>query len=217
MSEQEMPTQEMIRVESHNIPLVTEHKGASTNVSYTDPIPLNESVLALKDPSMHVIEIKPTEQYPKGILSIYLSSTEDGKQKPIGYIVFNWQAEDPKKALLSINFMRTKNATAQIAEAPEPLRELAASGNVFDALRVEPSAQGKGLGKLLMLAGMEQMRIKGFDQIQISGDLTIGLESGADSFYSKYGAVPDQAGHEVIRTDLALQYGEYLSAVFAKK
>lgn len=197
------------------MPLDNLHKVEGTNLSYSDAVPLNPDFLKLNNPEIKLVELEPSERSTTGIVGLFLFSNVDGSQKSIGWIVFKWDSSIPAKALLSINYSKTKDISALQQSLPADIAGAIEQSHLFYAMKVDDAVREQGLGKLLFLAGLARMRDKKFKEIQVSGDVTIGQKG---SFYSKLGAVVDpSSGNEIISTEETLKHINYLQQAFAKK
>ena len=187
-------------------PLVAEKRVGETNLFYSERCGLNARATSLKKPSLQILESPPNESQEIGISTLFLFEEE----KPVGYITFNWKADNIKDASLSINFTRTKHIQQHADKLSPHLVEAIHYGSLMNALEIDEQAKGKGLGKLLLMAGIAHMGNLGFERIHIAGDHSIEQNSDNESFYMKFGAHIDSTHSEVMETEIAIQHADYL-------
>lgn len=205
------------RSNKRSLPLSAEDSVAGTSLNVSNPLALNAEALSLNKPYIQILELPSSEIQKTGISALFLFDENNGIQKPLGHITFNWRSDNLKMANLSINHTRTTTILNHIAELPQNLVEAIKNGSLFNAFELNDAARGKGLGKLLWLSGLAHMRDLGFEKISITGDHTIEQNESGDSFYMKYGAYLDPESHiEVVDTDIVLQYSDYLQHSYIK-
>jgi hypothetical protein len=211
----------IVRTEQAKIlPPFTMHQVEGTNLSYSDPMSLNSQTLSLENPQIQLLELTPKNENDFAISALFLTAQIDGEQKPIGHVTFNSLGTQKDIISLSVNYARTRHIQSHQDKLPEQLQKSINGGHFFEALETKDTeiTRGKGLGKLLFLAGLAHMNDIGYNDVKISGDLTVGQQGPLNSsFYDKYGAkFSQQHGEQVIETNITNKHKDYLNSVFIK-